>query len=537
MIKLLIVDDEKLDREGLKSQIDWDSLNITTVMTAKNGFEAMRIIEEIKPEILVSDIKMPGMSGLVLAEKAQGLVPGIKVIFTSGFDDFEYVRSALKMDAFEYILKPVETCELLSALRKAIGELLSERKEEEERQSLIERVNETKPLLEQKFWREVLYGTVEPITLYNRMSSMNIHFEGSSMVTLLCEIDDFRSMAHDAAMACQNAVESLTRGTFKNVVDDGCQMEWVQLEEGRLIGIFSFSDFVTHAQIRDYLRVIANRVIQEIKQQLDHSLTIGIGCVVPGIEALHLSYSESCQAVAQKMFIGKGCALFYYPKTSVRNLSIDVQNIGGQLMQSISAVDINKAMYYIDCLFDSVEAGNIYDRKYVQNCCLNIISRIDITLADLNEKLENIFGHNEVLWDKLFRFETILDIRQWMKNVFRAVIEFLEGRNAKKNRKIVEQVVKYVEESFAQEITLKNIANDLYYSPNHLGYLFKEETGQGFTEYLTEFRMKRAGELLKNSRVKMYEVANQVGYKNISSFINQFKVFFNMTPTEYRERV
>lgn len=107
----------------------------------------------------------------------------------------------------------------------------------------------------------------------------------------------------------------------------------------------------------------------------------------------------------------------------------------------------------------------------------------------------------------------------------------------KKNRKIVEQVVKYVEESFAQEITLKNIANDLYYSPNHLGYLFKEETGQGFTEYLTEFRMKRAGELLKNSRVKMYEVANQVGYKNISSFINQFKVFFNMTPTEYRERV
>ena len=537
MFKLVIVDDEKLDREGLKNQIDWESLGITSVSTAKNGFEAIREIEEIKPDILISDIKMPGMNGLILAEKALVAVPGIKVIFTSGFDDFEYVRSALKMEAFEYILKPIETCELVSALRKAIGARLREKKEEEERQLLIERVNETEPLLKQKFWREVLYGTVDRSMLHGRMSSLGIPSDCASFLAILCEIDDFHTLSRETATAADKALAPLLKDLMYDVMEEGCLVEWVQLEEGRHVGLFSFLDPMTPDQIREYVRCVAKGIVSEAANRLGQSLTIGIGCVVGSIADLHISYSESCHAAGQKMFVGKGSVLFYYPKTSVRNNSIDVQNIGEQLMQSISAVDINKAFYYIDCLFESIEAGNIYDRKYVQNCCFNIISRIDITLADLHEKLENIFGENEVLWDKLMRFETILDIRQWMKNVFRAVIEYLEGRNAGKNRKIVGNVVKYIEDNYAQDITLKGIANELFYSPNHLGYLFKEETGRGFSEYLAEYRMKKAGELLKTSLMKTYEVANMVGYKNISAFINQFKSVFNMTPTEYRERV
>lgn len=536
MFKLVIVDDEKLDREGLQAQIDWKALNIDTVMTAKNGYEGIKIIETLQPDILISDIKMPGMSGLTLAEQALALLPGLKVIFTSGFDDFEYVRTALKMDAFEYILKPVDTGELLSALKQAIGEIIRERKADEEAKHLLERVNETKPLLLQKFWRELLYTGTDRTRIAEKLKDFDITLTDGCLITLLCEIDDYKTQITDKGPELNHLTGQLIGEMAAKLVTEGCAAEYVQLEEARFVVVLSFEPPLPAEHTRDLARHAAKSIIQAVKEHLDISLTVGVGCAVSTLAELSHSYDECCKAVLQKMFVGKGGVLFYYPKTGSRGTIIDIQNIGNQLMQSITAIDMNKAVYYIDNLFDSIEAGNIYDKRYVQNCCFNIISRIEITLTDMNETLDAIFGENEsLLWEKLIRFETILDIRQWLKNVFRAVLEYLDNKRSKKNRRIIEQLLEYIEGHYSEELTLKQAAAYFYYSPNHLGYLFKEETGQGFTEYLTELRMKKAAELLTTSQLKMYEIAGRVGYKNISSFINQFKLSKSMTPTEYRE--
>ncbi len=536
MFKLLIVDDEKLDREGLQEQLPWGELGISTVETAKNGIEALEIIERIKPDILITDVKMPRMDGLSLAGKALEIVPWIKIIFVSGFDDFEFVKSALLVNAYQYILKPVDTDELLHAAQKVVNERMREIKEEEENRTLVGTINESRALLKQKLFNDILFGTFDKETIWQRLRFLDIRFYEGYFAVLLCEIDDYRLLAEEYGTEVLEGYKSAIADRVKGLQGVEYTLEFVDIDPARCAAIFNFHANVKKEMVEFRLKERAQRIVEEIGGTGRISVSVGIGCTVERMEDLGLSYTNSCQALLQKMFRGKGSVLFYQPKTSVKENVIDIQNIGNELVQSIRTCDTNKGYYCLDYLFDSIEANHMSEDRFVQNYCINLISRMEISLLEMNERLENIFGEGVIVWEKLMKFETIPDIRQWMKNVFRAVIEHLENKNSRKNRKVVLQLMKYIEENYARELTLKDIANHFYYTPNYLGMIFKEELEQGFAEYLAEFRMKKAAELLLQRHLKLYEVAEMVGYRNVSSFINQFKLCYAMTPGEYRER-
>jgi len=536
VFKILIVDDERLDREGIKGQIEWEELNITSIQTAKSGFDALTIIEIQKPDILITDVKMPGMNGLILAQKASEIVPWIKVIFISGFDDFEYVKNALLINAYEYLLKPVDTDDLLAALKKVINERIKERKIEEENEVLINKINESKPLLKQKLICDIIYGTSNKESISKNIKYLNMNLLEGFYRILLYEIDDYGFILEDIGVAELENSHQIIMDIISKIEVYNCLLELAQIDKNRIAILLSFSSDLENGRINAMSNNISKHIIEEVKSTTSVSITIGIGCIVNSITELHLSYDESCMALSQKMLAGKGTIICYYPKTNIKESSIDFQNIINELMQCIKNHDKNKANYLLDYLFDSLENGNVYGNKYIQNCCINIISRIEIVLIEFNESVENVFGKNIVLWEKLMKFETILDIRQWMKNIFRAVIEYFENKNSKKNSKIIMAVIKKIEQNYSSELTLKDVAAEFFYSPNYLGAIFKEEIGMGFSECLSEYRMKKAGELLQQTCLKMYEVASQVGYKNVPSFINQFKLSYNMTPTEYRER-
>jgi two-component system, response regulator YesN len=536
VFKTLIVDDERLDREGIKGQIEWKDLNITIVETAKNGFEALAVIESQKPDILITDVKMPGMNGLILAQKASEIVPWIKVIFISGFDDFEYVKNALLINAYEYLLKPVDTDDLLTAIKKVVNERIKERKTEEENELLINKVNESKPLLKQKLIYDIIYGTSNNESIWKNINYLNLNFQEGCYRILLCELDDYGFLLEELGTNKLENLQKVIIDIISKIEVYNCLLEFAQIDKTRIAVVLSFNSELENGRINDMSNNISKHIIEEVKNATSISITIGIGCIVKAFTELHLSYDESCMALSQKMLAGKGTVIYYYPKTNIKEAGIEFQNITNEMIQCIKSHDTNKANYLLDYLFNSLESGNVYGSKYIQNCCINIISRIEIELIELNESVENVFGKNIVLWEKLMKFETILDIRQWMKNIFRAVTEYFENKNSKKNRKIIMAVIQKIEQNYSSELTLKDVATEFFYSPNYLGAIFKEELGMGFSECLSEYRMKKAGELLQQTHLKMYEVASQVGYKNVPSFINQFKLSYSMTPTEYRER-
>lgn len=536
MLKLLVVDDERLDREGLLRQLDWDQYDIGTVLTANNGYEALEVIATEKPDIMLTDVKMPGMSGLQLAEKVRKAGYAVKIIFVSGYDDFDFVKNAIKLNAYEYILKPVDTEELIVSVSKAVTDILKERQQEEEKRTLLHQVNESKPLLRKKLLEELIYGTADKDGLWEQIRHLELTLLPGKYMVLLIEIDDFLLLKGNLPdTELDEKIENLQKDIRRYSVSS-VQMESIRMEEARIVLLAGFPERCTEEAVLDLADNMGRGAIHEAAQKAGFSVTIGMGSVVDSLLEVHRSYGHCCAALMKKIFEGKGTILYSEADSPMQSGDINFENIDVELAKCLLNHDLARACHLLDYMFDRLEEQRVSDGRYIQNYCINIISRLQITLMDINEKVESVFGPGVILWEKLMKFETIVDIRQWMKNIFHAVIEYLVIKNESRSSKIIEEVARFVEQNYQREITLREIAEKLFYSPNYLGSIFKQETGHGFIEYLTEFRIRKAAELLGDPKLKTYEVAGMVGYKTIPSFIKQFKAVFGITPTEYRER-
>jgi len=537
LYRLLIVDDEKLDREGLVEQIDWTLYGITVVETAKNAYDALRILQNYKPHILITDVKMSGMNGLQLVEQVKKDLPSVKVVFISGYDDFNYIKTALRLDAYEYILKPVRTIELEETAKRVTDELNKELCAIKEKEEFLKIVDNGRIVLREKFFNDLIYGTYKEEDLEINKEKLHLNMTSTIFVTVLLEIDD--CMGVDEVL-----LESDRLNKQKSIKDYLSEYQVteniiyiVELKSSLFALLFTFDDSVDYQKINTLLMDEAKKILQGIKDKTGISVTIALGNSVSNVEELYKSYTYCREVLSQKMFLGKGTIL-----SKLENSDKNVKErklfyeIDQELLTCVKNFDRDRMVHLIDYLFDEIEAEKLRNPKKVQDICINIVSRLQITLSEMNETVENIFGHGVVLWEKLLKIETIPDIRLWMKNIFSAIIEYLQEKNDKTGRRITEMVKEYVRENYEKDISLKEISARFFYSPNHLGAILKEELGKGFNEFLTEYRMKKAAELLEDPTKKIYEVANLVAYKSVTAFVNKFKEYYQLTPKEYQQK-
>lgn len=541
MFSVLIVDDEKLDREGLKRQLEWSRYGIEEIFLAENGFEAIDIIKNNNINILLTDVKMPGLSGIQLVRKINEVMPDnkIKIIFISGFDDFEYVKGALELNACQYILKPVDTDELSSAVKKAVDSLEKESQYEKEKKTLLNCLNESIPLLRKKIIEDLIFDTVDRENIWTKITEIGMNFRKGIAIVLIAEIDDYKKLAYEMQKNhlanVMSKVEDFIKQSMFNF-NDKCSAEYSKIDDSKIVIILTFPENEHRKGAEKISKQIAEIIAGDNCNISQISITVAMGSVVESLDKICISYNVASKALIQKFYEGKGRVLSCCEEEYCATNSIKYDSIDTEFSRCIINLDINKAEHLIDYFFDNLQKTRTYSNDFLKYYCIHIFSKIEITLLEINESFENIFGNSSVLWDKLDKFETILDIRRWMKNIFKAVIEYLEHKNDTKNKKIVEQIINIIENNYHEDITLKQIAESLYYSPNYLGNIFKEETGKIFSDFLIEYRMKKAAQLFNDTRLKIYQISQMVGYKNIPSFIRQFKAVYGLTPIQYRKR-
>jgi two-component system response regulator YesN len=345
--------------------------------------------------------------------------------------------------------------------------------------------------------------------------------------------------------------ESLANTEFNSIISDiwgnpdnihSCYIavNVIKTRDSRTIVVFSSIDngYNDRNDFEECIDRAVAHLMNEIKQRVYISISAGIGTTVCDLVDLHESYNISCLAIAQKFFHGKGHILKYTERkfSDIYNLKInDINDINDELIKSIMNFDLNKVNLHIESLFSIIVAQNI-SRDYILNICMELINRLTIVLNDFNITLNDVFGNNIVLWQQLLKYETLNDIQEWIKYMYASVILYVKNNTLKQSDRAIEKVLQYIEKNYMKEISLKDISDELHYSTNYLGKLFKKQLKKGFREYLTEYRIRKAAELLRQNRYKIYEVAEMVGYKNVPSFIKQFKNIFMVTPAEYSER-
>lgn len=515
MYRVVLVDDEQIDLEGLHHFVPWTSLNMEVVATFREAFSALEYIEQNSIDILVSDIRMPIMSGLELAEKALVIQCNLKIVFTTGYEDFHYAKKAISMNASSYVLKPVDDVELLEVLRKIERELTSVNQQ----LNKVQTMEHSMVYVKQELLRRCFMGANEPQMFESLQQQCDIFVH-----VAIVEIDD---MKWKLSSYSDEEKTILTEQLYQYLIVIGSLMNiehYCQMEQ------FRFAFVIPTHQVDQLVNWI-----HEVQLKFELSITIGVGSPVINLVQLHESYQKAKQALDMKINRGKGMVLRYEEKdTCSQQLSHNLDNKMHQLFAAISNYDLVGIVDVMEDIF--LHAHQLKQQITVYHYSLYVVNKVEHYLNEHNENIHEMLNMDWDHWGIIMQFETIDDIHSWFRKKVFEISETLHYKKMRKNMKLVQEIQAYVMLNIDGSISLKEVAQHFSFSPNYLGQLFRAELGEGFNEYVTNVRMEKAKQLLRDPKVKVYEVAQMIGYKDLTYFGKQFKEFTGLTAGDYRKQ-
>lgn len=523
MYRVVLVDDEELELLGIQKLVPWKDLQMEVTAACPDGFSVLKYLEENEADVLVSDIRMPIMSGLELASKAQKLYPGLKLLFVSGYEDFQYAKQALSMQASGYILKPVNDNELIGALQSVRAALDDEQGQKKREQS----IQESMVYLKNELLERCLEGTSDCEAVIALIEQFNLGTHSGSLRAAVMELEepDWRSTPYGGAASSDDRSALLFDSVSRLCQSAGIGM-YCKLSPRRLAIVLEESVETSRLQ----------RIMDEISELHAVTLTVGLGREVRRLDDLHQSYAEACKALSMKMFQGKGKLIAYLEaRAEAQASALNVESIVDSLLLAMSGYDLVGIVDQMEELFQQVK--NIENPSAVRNYSLFVVSRLDTYLNGLNESLFTLTQKEGQTMDRLFQFETIDDIHSWLRRRIFEISEHLHNKKQRKNMKLIGQIQQYIDERLGDSLSLKEVAQAFSFSPNYLGHLFKEETGELFSDYMNRKRMELAKRLLGDTSMKVYDVADRVGASTLAYFSKQFKDYTGLTPGEYRKQL
>lgn len=545
MIKVLIVDDNKIERESLHACIDWSSIGAEIIGEAGNGFAALEIIVRDQPDILITDIKMPHMDGIELARKAASMCPKIKIIFLTGFEEFELAKDAVKVHALGYVLKPVSTSDFYDILKEAIDATIQNNLAQEKERNLKRQLTETLPILKDKFIRDLLLGIedTDEAKLAQKVEFLGLRIKSGRFLVLVIRFDDYENtfapiseaQKHIIIIAASNIIKSLISPFIDNYfITSNCSYR--NGYELSVILNFDLKEVLDDIRFFNDIENVCQEIQDRILSECGFGITVGISNLASNLSDLNNLYEQALLASSHKFYKGKGNIIKY------RDINMKAENLTtinylyyeSEITKLLKAGNHDGITILIDKLFSQVCEINV-SIKYVQNIFIEIVCAIKRALMDTGEDADSIIKDTLFISDKLLKLETIHDIRNCICEICKSVLEYFEEKRKDVQTIRVNKVIELMHKHIESNISIDEIARQVYLTQNYLRRIFKEKTGENLLEYFTRLKMEKGKELLINTNLKINEIAKRVGYESTSYFCSLFKSYTNYTPKEYKD--
>lgn len=539
MIRVFLVEDEIVIRNGIKNSIEWEKEGYEFVGEASDGELALPMILKEKPDILITDIRMPFMDGLEMSKLVKQELPDTKILILSGYDEFEYAKEAIKIGVTEYLLKPISSVKLLETLKEVATQIVQEREEKELKEVYMQEMQENIELKKMKFFGQLISGEISlgeavnigkeydmnlSAQLYNvilfKFLATSSNYEQSENVILAFEEIEKAVAKIPYICSFQRSVEGWA---FLITADEEREMKE---KEERFV-----------------------RVLQEVTEQYsDVAYFGGIGKTVCRLSELRKSFRD-----ADKAFAGR-----FTQETnqiiSANNLRISQEdevfdtNSFGELEQTHRVVEkfLNNGTQeevksFVDACLSEIPEDNfrsIMMRQYIIMDIYVVVMSFCEKLKTDEEKIHetDLLEENaEALKRAITTTESVEDIKTYIEAL---ILQAIEVRNAVSGRRysdIIESAKSQIENTYmSEDVSLNSIAAGVGMSPSYFSSIFSREMGKTFVEYLTEIRMEKAKELLVCSSMKTSEVGYEIGYKDPHYFSYIFKKTQGCSPKEYR---
>lgn len=537
-IKVFLVEDEMVIRRGIKNSIDWEKEGYIFCGEASDGELAYPMIIKEKPDILITDIRMPFMDGLELCKLVKKELPNIKILILSGYDEFDYAKEAIRLGVTEYLLKPISSGKLLEALNGVSESIRREKEDKDLVRKYMEEMRENTEHEKQKFFEQMIAGNLSMADALEtgKKYEMNLSAGMYNLLLFRFTLGEENRKSGELLGEEEYAIEKLTE-----------RLEYV-FEFQR--GVEGWA-FLLMADNEEQMSERVKELSKDLEEIMKNYSTIayfgGIGQPVARLRELEESFREAERALAARF-------------TMELNRIISVEDI--RMAQNVDTLDdieitsfgeIEKTRTMLEKFLNNGaedeidEFVDVYINELPEENLKSVLMRqyiiMDayIVMMSFCEKIEGIEGEmqaqSEELKNSMKTIQTLEEIKNYIRMLLKKIIGVRDTISGRRYSDIIEIAKDQIRKTYmSDEISLNTIAAEVGMSPSYFSSIFSKEMGKTFVEYLTEIRMDRAKELLMCSSMKTSEIGYEVGYKDPHYFSYIFKKTQNCTPKEFRAR-
>lgn len=535
MTPILIVDDMPVIRSALVRIISQQDGHFSPILEAANGEEAVELARTHKPDIILMDIKMPGLTGLQATSIIQQEQPDVKIVMLTAYNEFSYVQRALKLGARDYLLKPVRPNKLMQLLAEIRQEIKSERQEMRTVEIVKDSLQKTMPVIEANLVENLIRGTNPE----GSTTDESLAYLGKRLVwpvVLVIKIDNFDQHAQEQSSdTLQQSYTALVK-LIRSELPDSQRALAGYTNPGRVVAIVSTEQSMANP---DQIRAFCEQLRQTIAEQMPFTVTIGMGKRYMRFESIPLSYAEANLA---RRYLSR--------QEGNRVVSLDdmqedlpqgndnsrylVQK-ERELVQVVEANQKQAAQQLINEIVDYLSQRYYTRPDAMKNHCAELVTLVAWgvigTETDENKVLDLL--HHQVR--ALSSWKTVPDIRSWTLNSLAEMMTLVEDSSQRQDA--VQVAINFIQENYQRsDISLQEVADVVNLSQSHLSSQFKTRVGTSYVKYLTATRMDEAKKLLRITDHSVATVAEMVGYPNTTNFYRHFQKYAEMTPAAYRQK-
>lgn len=533
MLKIFLVEDEFVVREGIKNNIDWAAHGYEFVGEATDGELAFPMIQKLKPDIVITDIKMPFMNGLELGKLIKKEFPWMEIIILSGYAEFDYAKEAISMGAAHYLTKPISGDELIGEIDKLAQKIEKRRLEIRLREKYLKEMEENTREDKKRLFLHMIMGDKNITELIEQAGRLNMDISAIYYNIVLLKI---MSSGHTKEEYSQSIVEAWK--DISEVLEQKNILIFDRGIEGKAI--------IYKGDTPEELQKLQENTISSIKEVLKKYPSIeyfgGIGEPVGRLRELNLSFESASHAFAHRYFLEENEILKledlqknYHIKSEEFNISrVDPREVDRKrIIEFLKQGEQDETVYFIGELFNNLGESAVLSNIFRQYIAMDTY----FAVAGFVEEM----GHNRNEIEEFNILEGKVDSVEGTAKYLCGIIDkALEIRNTNANKKyndVVERMMEYIDEHYGdEELSLNFLASHFNFSPNHLSMMFNKQMGVSFIKYLTDYRMNKAKELLRCTNKRSLDISLEVGYKDPHYFSYCFKKYQGITPTQYRNK-
>lgn len=529
MYRIVLIDDEQVVRDAVAANIPWREKGFDLVAACRDGREGLEAVRRERPEVVLTDICMPFVDGLELTAAIREELPETRTILLTGYDDFEYAQEAVKLRAEDFLLKPITAEELSSLLDRLKGELDSEQQRRKRTEFLREQLQASLPVYRERFLNRLVRATISPEELSRGVELLDLDLPGPLYAVMLCDLDPPR----------EGEGEEPLRGlglqtVLRELVDPVAGALLFGTAGGGAVVLLSVN--ATDEAERRPLE-LAERIDEAVEDRLNRTVSIGIGEPVDELARLPEAFQEARSALEQRLLLGVNRI------TTIREVrgggagapAVDVAALRERFIRALRAGLLEEASEAVREISHSLRRRS----EALESCYVvmhQLLSDAIDAVRAIGLDYAGLPGVETNPFEQFSRIKTLEEMERWFLSLIRGADSRLDGRRKEHSELKAVAAREFIEKSYADpDLSLYTVCRELSVSKSYLSPVFKSHTGMTILEYLTARRIEEAKLLLRRGELKVYEVAERVGFRDPHYFSLTFRKQTGLSPTEFRE--